>query len=440
VRQNRRFHPPPRLAAALLLTIALTLCATPTHAYIVIHKQAFIARGGDPDHLDSSLPGVLAPLRAASTQHPFTVVGLLDTAEGQCTATWLGDSSDSQTAYLLTAAHCLPALAAQQTSFEASFFDWAGRRVASGRAQGDIHPGWKNRSSDTAGLASDLALVRVPKRQALLDRQGRELSAPWLYDQDQEVGQPMDWVGYGQWGVSGPDNQDMPQPDIAQRRLWYRTQATASGHRGFTLKCTSALLPTALWARSASGDSGSAWWLQQQGLWSIAALTHGRLDSSTLGPRISRHIDWLRAVYPQARLYSQQITVSAQQAVQIPDSWLRAQRGELAYIVPAPGRGPVSLERGATTQPSRFSVALRRDGQGEYQVNLRAARCGASAMNGTQTCADPNTAALRVSYHAEDNRDLPAGNYAGDFMLEARGILDAAYSQMLGLRAEIAIN
>jgi len=424
---------------ASLLPLAWLLSA-PCHALIVISDEEFIARGGDLRALDASLPPVFAQLRALSLAHPFYTVGLLSGPKGYCSATWLGDSRDGRRSYLLSAAHCFDDHSRTISSFRGRFTGWSGQELASGAGQVHIHPDYLTRAPGESGVPNDLALIVLPKTAILRDSEQQPVAPPWLNDEEQELGQAVEWVGYGLWEVKHADRLHRgAQPPAAERRAWAQSQISSTSYQGRALQSRGWLQPRQPWAQTAPGDSGSAWWQQRNGVWSLAAISFGSYDQTTTGARISRKLPWIRTLYPQVASYAQRITLRPMAPLNLPDNWHRPRRGAIAYLVPPPGRGPVNLlAQGSATQ-SQISVPLvSQNFFKEYHVKLRASHCGNQEINDARPCN--GSPQLRISYHREDNPTLPPGRYRGDFVLEARGTLDAAYRQPLGLRADIQVD
>jgi hypothetical protein len=427
-----------------LAALPAALISLSAHAFILISEQDFLARGGDLTQADRSYPRVFAQLTARSEAHPFFAVGLLEHNNGYCTATWLGNDEHQHNAWFLTAAHCVPASTAGRNRYEASFTDWSGNIMATGVGTAYAHPDYLSRGLGQSGSAADVAVIRLPRVGPLLDAQLLPVEPPLLYDENREQTRSIDWVGYGQWGIGTAGPKQNWQPDIPSRRIWSRTMLAAFNETGKSgVVSGSPRYPGGYWARSAPGDSGSAWWQQQQGIWTIVATTFGGKGPVSVGPRISRYAGWIQAQFPLARRYTEFITVKRAHPVRIPDSWHTLQRGSVAYTVPAPGRGPVSLQTQTPVNITRFTVPLMTPENREYPITLRAAHttpCGTIEMNKINDCTRQGESALKISYHAEDNPGLAQGVYQGDFMIEARGTQDSAYLQPVRLRADITVD
>ena len=63
----------------------------------------------------------------------------------------------------------------------------------------------------------------------------------------------------------------------------------------------------------APGDSGSAWWQEHLGHWTIIATTNGGSGSgyggSSTGARVSQYADWIDGIFPEVERWSENVLI-----------------------------------------------------------------------------------------------------------------------------------
>src|SRR5690606_33069853 len=137
-----------------------------------------------------------------------------------------------------------------------------------------------------------------------------------------EGSKPVTLLGYGTWGVGvgqrspqipyGPGRSmgsglvHIPNEQDRIDVPYNPTEGQAKGR----------------WGRGAPGDSGSAWWQEQGGVWSIIANTFGGGDEITIGPRASSYWEWIRSIYPDTLFYDYRDAASADAATDVFDNLL----------------------------------------------------------------------------------------------------------------------
>lgn len=377
-------------------------------------------------------------LRLASLAAPFLPVGALrvDRARSFCTATWLGEAAGHT--YVLTAAHCLSAANASAMSETATFMGWDGTVIAGG-------PGWAFIPPQAVGsaMAADIALLRLPTRSIPTDHDGKRLAQPLLYDGQEEHTEPLHFVGYGSaatWAVVGVGTRRWGR--AASPFYSTTTPELVTGHGADRLR-TSPVLPEVDWARTAKGDSGSAWWQRLGGYWSVTAVASrgtsekpadGPRSSTSLGTRVALFIDWARGIYPELATITDRQTVTAAKPFVSYDPTRDVHRGTVHYTVPPQedASGPVWPTTGRTGPggPAWYStirVLVRNEQTNDrVEVRLRGRRAGCGVdlpMEDARGCAVRGGAgALTVSFHEEDNPTLRQGSYVGRFEVEAKGV------------------
>ncbi|WP_338509277.1 hypothetical protein [Burkholderia gladioli] len=281
---------------------------------IVISDDVVTANGGNLKDIPGTIATALEPQRVQSYAPQFLSAGHLDTPGGACTATWLGDSADGKSVFLLTAAHCTEGT--QQTGKgNFKFTDWKERTIASGQGSYTTGPYRFSNTPGFGGASTDIALIQLPKIADILDQNGNKVARPVLYDlsdNEGELNKEVWFAGYGSWGTGTGGSNGGYFPKSGPRRA--AGAATISSifendHGiGAAFKTSVGRDPSKgidAWTRTASGDSGSAWWQLHSGIWTIIADTNGGSDSLSTGARTSQYVDFIKSVYPQALFLSQ---------------------------------------------------------------------------------------------------------------------------------------
>ena len=225
----------------------------------------------------------------------------------------LGKFTTEDSTYILTAAHCLK-YESEITPIERDFTSWDGKIIANGEGTLYVPPERINKPSGLGGASTDIAIMKLPKIAVPTYQDGGIVEQPILYDGSDEKGSIVEFVGYGIWGVDLTDYRDY-WPSSGSRRLWGASKIDSIFEldHGIGASYQPKKVYTEYWARVSYGDSGSAWWQDHQGRKVIIATTNGfgtNLSTGTslsTGARVSKYIQWIRKVYPQARILSEAV-------------------------------------------------------------------------------------------------------------------------------------
>lgn len=402
-----------------LSSLALLMAANPAYA-LIVNENAFKAAGGDPANIAGTLAAANEPLHRNSYLPQYLSVGRIYT----CTATWIGE--DDRYAYVLTAAHCLPNQGTLAAKIDRNFYGWDGSVIAGGVGWSFIHPYRLNKPPGFGGASTDIGLMRLPRRSPLVDVAGMAVAPPALYDGKDEVGKPVSLVGYGLWGVAGTSNAAWT-PALDQRRLWGETMIDELFEMDHGIQAGYDLIDGPRWARSASGDSGSAWWQQHDGQWTVIATTNGNGGNRSHGARVSRYIGWVKELFPGVSLASDRFQVTATRPLVSHNYALDAVSGTVYYVVPRQDNasGPTEGIWSGNADSSLVEVAAQHSVTGKTStVFLRGQRdngCSRLRMHDAVICSGKRQGPLTLSYHPEDNEGIPGGRYTAAFEVEARG-------------------
>ncbi|KAG8406810.1 hypothetical protein J3459_014044 [Metarhizium acridum] len=264
---------------------------------LVIDKATFERHGGDVKNVATSIKTHNEELRASSYETPWLVVGRM----GGCTATWLGEKDGWS--FVLTAAHCVN-YRGTETATSKTFAAPGGRVIASGKGTVYVPPQRVKKPKGMGGASTDIAILKLPARNPVVDEAGRPVDRPILNDALDEEGKDVIFVGYGSWGV-GLDGSGAYKPSRGERRLYGRSRIDSIFELehgiGASYKPAG---PSPFWARTAPGDSGSAWWQIRDGKPVIIATTNGGHATKSTGARVSKYADWIKSIYPEARFLS----------------------------------------------------------------------------------------------------------------------------------------
>ncbi|HIF9341115.1 TPA: trypsin-like serine peptidase [Photobacterium damselae] len=268
---------------------------------IVINEEVFKDNGGDVNNVPQSIKYANNDLRERSFSNEFLAVGSIP----GCTATWIGNDTKGWS-YILTAAHCV---SYKDTVNEvwSRFTSWDGRVIAKGSGYSYVPKERINVPAGFGGASTDIAILQLPTTDIILDKAGNPVSKPVLYDGDQELGKTVSFVGYGSWGV-GLNGSGGYQPEKGPRRLYGESVIDAIFEQNHGIAAR--YHPTGnskKWARIAPGDSGSAWWQEHKGVNTIIATTNGGSARESTGARVSQYIDWIRSVYIDANVLSNEL-------------------------------------------------------------------------------------------------------------------------------------
>lgn len=287
------------LAAVSVGAVPFMLCVN-AHA-IVVSDNVFLANGGDLQNVRGTIAVAMEPHRRKSFEPQFLAVGDI----GGCTATWIGDSRDRQWSFILTAAHCLGAVGVPSGPITKSFGDWIGRTVAKGRGTYHITELRFPIQNGHGGASTDIAVLKLPKRADILDHAGNRVPRPTLYDGSAELHNGVWFVGYGSWGTGTGDSNGGYVPASGPRRAAAASVISDIFERDHGVGANFEPQTSAnAWSRVAPGDSGSAWWQQFNGQWAIVATTNGHHATLSTGARVSKYVDFIKKVYPDAVFFS----------------------------------------------------------------------------------------------------------------------------------------
>ncbi|RKT99765.1 hypothetical protein C7H84_29870 [Burkholderia sp. Nafp2/4-1b] len=456
------------------LVLAVAMYVSTSHA-IVISDNDFVRLGGNAFDVRGTAGRAMATLQKQSREPRFHAVGYLN---GHCTATWIGDTLDGKWSYFMTAALCVDYGHPHPTDeavrrYKATFTDWSGTEVASG--EGEIVRPFQRLDPAAAKLGSlstDLALVKLPKVASILgaDRV-TPIQPPVLYDGNAEIDVPVTFVGYGLWGpgTKGGHDEFSSGGALSRRaigssvlgRLLENDHGVEAGFNPVT--------GGALWARTAKHDGGAPWWQRQVGYDTIVAVASSTVNAEavkdspfqarSVGPRISRYVDWIKAVFPQAQFLSDRhyTLTDAQSIVVSPDIAPDAQKGSVAFIVPPQIRanGPTNVvwEGGHDGEASKIRMYVVHKETGGISVFLRAWRDNGMGpdrykpMNnaveigssGLRSEDEMRTSRLILKYDPRDNPQLAKekGIHEGEFDIEARGWHDTNFKRTIRVKVRL---
>lgn len=293
---------PTTLAAALFCYLVGGNCAA-----VVINDLWFEASGGDADDVQGTLDAGYAAARAFSYQDQLLAVGQIP----GCSCTWIGNDQQSNSSFFLTAAHCIEQ---GSTEFQLStgFTDWNGNLVASGVGTAYVPQERIEPPSGFGGSSTDIAIIELPGLARILDARGQPIVQPVLYDGIKEVGYDVQLAGYGSWGIGSQGSNGALFPSSGTRRAGGTNvigSAFEENHAlSFDLTDPATDSASEFESTLASGDSGSAWWQQHAGDWSIVATTccvgGTGYGGGSNGTRVSKYIDWIESVFPGLKKWS----------------------------------------------------------------------------------------------------------------------------------------
>jgi hypothetical protein len=435
----------PRISRVVM---ALSLAAASAAAQAIgLNEQRFEALGGRLDEPFNSMSVVESKLAVESQNPRFRSVGELSFhgSDRTCTGTWLGE--DARHTYVLTAAHCVAADFRKTPGFR--YVERVTMRndavVFHGRGLAFIPPPRRLPGSGVASdepSESDVAVIRLPKRQLRpLTDAGRPLLDDLGDDAHDGPGQAdIEFVGYGLWRVG--------TKEVGRTgRLWGSVP-------GGEVRGTRHLLSfgydprgeTRRWFVATSGDSGGAFWQQRWGYWRVVGTASAR-DARFRGfegPRMAALAHWVKGIFPDARTLSERMTVGIGSPFVSRDHAVDVSSGSVAYLVPEQenATGPTAPTSSGAAGHSVIHVIVEDElTHHRAEVRLRGQRetaCGQPVrMEDDGACGNGRTARLVVSFHPEDNPDLPRGSLVGGVEIEAVGTRDGQYRQRFPLRVRI---
>lgn len=279
---------------------------------IVISEDKFQSHGGDLNDVNGTIMKAMEPQVERSKEIQFLASGMLvPDGGGVGSGTWIGDSKDGKSMFVLTCGHCT-ASDESEGGGVFTFTDWSGKVVAKGESNFNITPYRKNKPDGLGGASTDIAIVQIPKLSDILDKDGNKISKPIIYDysdKDTELNKVV-WLGaYGLWGVglAGPASID----EIRAMGASTVTLTLENDHAiraNFDAKNgNNQDSGVVAWANAMPGDSGSPWWQEHDGLWTIVGVTSSTDTNFTNATRTSKYDYFIKSVYSDALFFSQVI-------------------------------------------------------------------------------------------------------------------------------------
>ena len=295
----------------------LSLAVLPSAHAIVISDDVFLKNGGDLNNIEGTILQAMEPQRQESYKPQFLAVGFFQHESGSCTATWLGNTADGNSAVFLTAGHCLGSSTTKGGkrpvgTLTATFNDWNRKTIASGKGTYVTAPDyWFGQKPGSYDAGTDIAIVTLPRvsgHPQIVDREGKAIPQTILYDQQEELGKPVWLVGYGRWGTAtGGANGDY-RPAQGSRRAAAATILDEFQSGGKAIY--SGFEPTSgfavgRWGRGANGDSGGPAFQEQKGRWVIVGNNASIPSNATKGARVSNYIELIKSAYKEALTLSE---------------------------------------------------------------------------------------------------------------------------------------
>lgn len=279
-----------KLKKAVVLMSLIVPCLAHSQA---VSEYVFTKNGGDLNNINGTIAAANASLVEKSHMPEFNSVGHIS----GCTATWLGD--DDEWVYILSAAHCNNAKTdVADTGYIFYADDY---KTIIGKGPGKIYtvPERNNKPAGYGGASTDLEILKLVKVADFVDSNGKKVVKPVLYDGMEEKGLPVQFVGYGIWGVGlalTTIESRMTTTSIIDS-IFEQDHGISAGYEP--------VKESEQWGSTTPGDSGSAWWQTHHGIKTIIAVTNGGGEKSSTGPRVSQYIDWIKTVYPDVDILSE---------------------------------------------------------------------------------------------------------------------------------------
>lgn len=237
-----------------------------------------------------------------SYQTQFLSVGKL----GGCTAVWIGDSSDDQWSYFLTAAHCSAKNKQEKNVFYGKFKDYQGNIVAQGKGIFYVHPYYLSQPKGFGGAATDIAIAKLPKIDFIFDEKNQPIDKPKLYKGRDELDKKTYFVGYGNWHSGSLDKGISYLCFDNNCRLYgesFLSQVFEKKHALHTR--LSKNKDTQSWAQSYFGDSGSPWWQRINNDYVIIGISNTIGNFGSNAARVSAYILWIEGIYSDIETMNQ---------------------------------------------------------------------------------------------------------------------------------------
>jgi hypothetical protein len=283
---------------------------------IVLNDDYFAAEGGDTNNVSGTLDVGYAAARAFSILPQFRTVG----AFGVCTGTWIGNNVSLGKSYFLTAAHCFEGNPRTPTrTVSASFTDYDGQPIVSGSATFHLPPERVAPPPGFGGASTDIGILEFDGLADVLAPAGHSLLPAAIYDGNQELGSEVALVGYGSWGIGSAGSNGGLFPSSGPRRAGGTNVINNIFEQSHGISATFNAPGSGDFTPAevaiASGDSGSAWWQQHDGRWSIIGTTNGGSGNTygtfSTAARASQYVDWIESIHPDVLLHSDLTAITA---------------------------------------------------------------------------------------------------------------------------------
>lgn len=417
-----------------LLASAVFASSLSAGAFAVgISDAKYTELGGSLSNENTVVRKVYDHLKAISLEPRFEAVGRIVAGGALCTATWLGNDGD--TAFIITAAHCVAGdNKSQESSYTGqniSFRTGDGRLVASGVST--------NHFIGYNGCESDLAILEVPLLTDPLSSNGGVVPKP-IYADDEAfnryVGQPMTLAGYGRQGTPG---------------LGGLSSGRAYGAANVTQDVGGCLRNKAntndAWAYAAPGDSGSTTLQWREGQFVGMGITSwwaGWGSQYSGHGRVAPHQAWVKRIFPNINTVTRSRTLTESNAVELKDVEANV-KGTVYYLAGDNVSGPTNRKWAYPRGYIPLTVPMvNQTTGGTHNIVLRSQRqtyCGWGEINNGVYCyPSPSKGSLKVWYNASDNQAAPAGLYKSTFSLNAKGWHDHSYNTAINLNTSILVD
>ncbi|PSV33334.1 MULTISPECIES: trypsin-like serine protease [unclassified Photobacterium] len=287
-----------------LIVLSMLLTISTSHS-IILSESKFQEIGGNIHNIPESIKVDNEILREMSLHPEYLTVGSISSKKGRCTATLLGQDNNGFS-YIFTAAHCMKYNKnKQQSDINATFTSWNKKTIAKGKGKIFVPKPLirKPLSHKNDHIYYDMAILKLPTVDILLDQFGFPVPSPILNDNFLKKNAKVSFVGYGLWGVGNDISNDYKPAYGQQRRLYGENIVThIISQHAFLIWLVNN--NSNKWALPTTGDSGSAWWYKHKGLNVMVAITTKGKDNLALGSSLSKKIDWIKSVYSDVKLLS----------------------------------------------------------------------------------------------------------------------------------------
>ncbi|PSW82539.1 trypsin-like serine peptidase [Photobacterium angustum] len=281
------------------------LFAISTSHSIVLSESKFQEIGGDINNIPNSIRLNNEILREMSLHPEYLAVGTINSSYAVCTATLLGQDNNGFS-YIFTAAHCINYNKEKpESDINATFISWNREIIAKGRGKAFVPKQLirKPLLHKNDRVYYDMAILKLPTVDVLLDQFGFPVPFPILNDKHLRVNTEVSFVGHGSWGVGNDISDDYSPAFGHQRRLYGENIITRiMSQHAFLIWLVEN--NNNKWALPTKGDSGSAWWYKHKGLDVIVAITSKGDNSLVVGASLSKKITWIKSIYNDVKLLS----------------------------------------------------------------------------------------------------------------------------------------